>query len=85
MEWTENGMEWRKEKSGLEMEWKWKKGKGKKVNWEDEWIMIPPTPLEPPVACDDWPYFFQIFLIYLVYNRWEDKDEERGERRRGER
>lgn len=35
MEWTGNGMEW----SGLE------KAKRTKVNWEDEWIMIPPTPL----------------------------------------
>lgn len=46
--------------------WKWKKGKCE--GWEDEWIMIPPTPLKPPVACDDWP-FFNFYFIYLVYNR----------------
>lgn len=40
MEWTGNGMEW----SGLE------KAKRTKVNWEDEWIMIPPTPLNCPTA-----------------------------------
>lgn len=52
IEWTGN-LEW----SGLAMEWSGLE-KRTKVNWEDEWIMIPPTPLEPPVACDDWPYFF---------------------------
>lgn len=45
--------------SGLEteMEWKWNgmewTGKGKKdksEEWEDEWIMIPPTPLNCPTA-----------------------------------
>lgn len=54
MEWTGTGSE----NGNLKMEWtgmEWKKGKRKKVNWEDEWIMIPPTPLKPPVACDDWP------------------------------
>lgn len=61
MEWTENGMEWRKEKSGLkmemktEMEWSGMEKREKSEEWEDEWIMIPPTPLKPPVACDDWP------------------------------
>lgn len=42
MEWSGNGMEWNGKKE-------------KSEEWEDEWIMIPPTPLEPPVACDDWP------------------------------
>lgn len=49
MEWTGNGME---------MEWTGKGKKDKSEEWEDEWIMIPPTPLKPPVACDDWPCFF---------------------------
>lgn len=92
MEWTENGMEWRKEKSGLKMEWtgngngvemEWT-GNGKKdksEEWEDEWIMIPPTPLN----CPNRPWLVMtglnfFYFIYLVYNRWEDKDEERGER-----
>lgn len=35
-----------------------------------------PYPTQLPVACDDWP-FFNFYFIYLVYNRWEDKDEVR--------
>lgn len=62
--------------SGLKIEWtgnlEWsgKKGNGngkreKSEEREDEWIMIPPTPLEPPVACDDWPYF--LYFLTFIY------------------
>lgn len=37
IEWTGNGME---------MEWNGKRDKSEE--WEDEWIMIPPTPLNCP-------------------------------------
>lgn len=70
MEWTGNGMEWT--------------GKGKKEKseeWEDEWIMIPPTPLNCPWLVMTGLNSF--YFIYLVYNRWEDKvgEEKRGEKR----
>lgn len=55
MEWTGN-LEWSGKRE--KVDWKWngvEKAKRTKVNWEDEWIMIPPTLLKPPVACDDWP------------------------------
>lgn len=70
---------------GVEMEWKGvEKRKRTKVNWEDEWITIPPTPLNRPWLVMTGLNSF--YFIYLVYNRWEDKDEGRGERRgaRGE-
>lgn len=60
MEWTENGVDWKRKWNGVD----WKREKSEE--WEDEWIMIPPTPLELPVACDDWPYFFYLILFYIL-------------------
>lgn len=92
MEWTGNGMEWRKEKSGLEMEMAWKGKKDKSEEWEDEWIMIPPTPLSNRLWLVMTGLIFLLlkisfYFIYLVYNRWEDNVRWEGERevQRGER
>lgn len=54
MEWTGNGMEWNGKRE-------------KSEEWEDEWIMIPPTPLNCPWLVMTGLNSF--YFIYLVYNR----------------
>lgn len=64
--WSGLEMEWNGERK--KVDWKWKRDKSEE--WEDEWIMIPPTPLELPNC----PWLVMtglnsFYFIYLVYNR----------------
>lgn len=69
MDWTENGMEMEKGKkwtgngNGVER-------KGKKVNWEDEWIMIPPTLLSNRLwlVMTGLNQFLLFLLNFILYN-----------------
>lgn len=63
MEWTGIGIG-----NGMEMEWTGKRDKSEE--WEDEWIMIPPTPLNCPwLVMTGLNFFIKFYFIYLVYNR----------------